>query len=226
MAIVVISFIALLAVSVGLIAIVKSKEQRTKRSKELEALAASLGLEHLTKGDTAFRDAWSALPGIPKTGECRHVMFGSLDGMPVTAFRHRYVVSTGQSTQVIFNWVLSTDIPAWPAVQLKPRSGLARMFGGRSRVSGDDAFDRAWVIKAEDPAFAEALLGPDVRGLLMAQLRGERWVRIRRWHVFEGKLCMVTRSNLSADRVREGFGALASMLAAIGRESAITEAIA
>jgi hypothetical protein len=224
MAVVVISFLLLVAVSVAVLAVMRSRSQAERRNRGLVELAADLGLEHLDKADTEFRDAWSALPGIPRSGECRHVMFGALGGLPVTAFRHRYVVSTGQSTQVIFHWVFSTDVPHWPATHLKPRSGLARLLGKRSGVSSDPALDRAWVIKAEDRAFADTLLGPPVRSLLAEQLQGERWVRGRRWHVLEGKLCLVNRGNLSDERVRAGFAALESMLAAIGREPVGREA--
>ncbi len=220
MPVVLISILALFIVLTAVM-VVRTKRRRGQRSGELAELASSLGLEHIDKADSAFRDAWAELPGIPKAGECRHVMYGSLGGLAVTAFRHRYVVSTGQSTQVIHHWVFSTDVPEWPATHLRPRAGIARMLGVRSRVSSDELFDRAWVIKTDDPAFADTLLGPAVRELLREQLGGERWVRARRWHVFRGKLCMVTRRDLSAGQVRAGFDALEAMMRAIAREPAL-----
>jgi hypothetical protein len=188
-------FIAAMFAVMALIVLVR-KRQRGVHAKNLHDAAVELGLRYEAKGDTAFRDAWSALPGIPNRGEVRHVCFGEYRGLPVTAFRHRYVVSTGQSSAAVVHWVFATDTPQWPALHLRRRSSFGRLLGMRSAVTGDPAFDRAWVVKAESEAFAAEVLSAGVREFLM---RPEpviaRWATVR-WHFVGGKVCLVVRGGV------------------------------
>jgi hypothetical protein len=190
------------------------RKLRAKRN-TIEAEVGALGLHYEAKGDTAFRDAWSALPGLPKRGDVRHVCFGEYRGLPVTAFRHRYVVSTGQSSASVVHWVFSTDTPHWPALHLRRRSGLGRLLGMRSTITGDPEFDRMWVVKAESEGFAAEVLGDSVRGFLM---RPEpvmaRWATVR-WHFVGGKACLVVRGEVKADAVGPALDHLVGMWSAL-----------
>ena len=136
-------------------AIGASRMKERARSGSFQSLAAELALAYEPKAPRDFRDAWAVLPEIPKQGDIQHLLYGAHGDAPITAFRHRYVVSTGHSAVTIVNWVFSTEVPNWPEIHLKPRAFLARTLGKRSNVVLDDLrFDGRWVVKAPDRAFA------------------------------------------------------------------------
>lgn len=151
------------------------------------------GLHYEAKGDAEFASAWSVVPGLTKRGTVHHVAFGDYRELPVTAFRHRYIVHTGQGAAVILHWVFATDTPQWPSIHLRRRSWMARAVGLRSRVTDDAAFNRMWAVKTKDPKFAEELLSPAVRALLMPlNTEFSRW-STPQWHFVGGKVCFVVR---------------------------------
>ena len=209
-AIVVIGCVVALLLVFGVV-IVGTRSRQQALNAKIRAGAESLGLVYEPKGERAFRDAWSAVPGLPKRGEVHHVMFGAYDGIPVTCFRHRYVMNTGQSAAVIIHWVFSTDTPHWPEVHVQRRAWLARVCGVRSRVSEDEAFDRAWAIKAKSREFAADLLSSDVRAFLAHPTAHiSKWASPR-WHFVGGKVCMVVRADIKPEHLKGALDHLVGM---------------
>lgn len=201
-AIIVLGGLAAIALFGAIGAIVSAQKRKERAKKEaFEDLATDMGLTYEENAPTDFRDAWSVLPEIPKQGEVHHLMYGTLDGLPVTFFRHRYVVSTGQTTAVIIHWVFSSEVPDWPEVHIKRRSFFARAFGGRSTVTNDDRFNREWIVKTDDPAFARTLLREQAIELIGAPRPDSKRLR-ESWHVVGGKLCCVVRASLDAPALR------------------------
>lgn len=205
--------VALVILVIALMA--RSAHARAK-SVQYEQAAAALGLRYEPTGDAGFRAAWSALPELPAKGKIEHVVFGEHRGVAVTAFRHHHVVSTGQSAAVIVHWVFSTETPEWPAVHLRRRSALGLLFGHRSRVTSDAVFDRAWVIKADSPAFAAEILTEPVRRMLMAPVPQKSRGTKCSWRIRDARLCLLVRGAVRPeqlaphlDRVVEVWAAMA-----------------
>ena len=215
-------FVALLLLALGAIvglAVASQRRRERAKSESFQRLAAELGLAYEPKGGKDFRDAWTVLPQIPRQGEVHHLMYGEIDGAPVTFFRHRYVVSTGQATSVVVHWVFSTEVASWPEIHIKRRGALRRMLGGRSaNASEDDLFNRAWVVKSDDRAFARAFLNERVRGVLGESVRDSRRKIRESWHVVGGKLCCVTRVTADESIIRRQAHRLLTMRAAASGE--------
>ncbi len=216
--------VALLALAVvaTIVAVAAHKRHERSRSESFRRLAGELGLEYREKADREFRDAWTALPQIPKKGDVHHLMYGEIDEHPVTLFRHRYVISTGQGTNVIVHWVLSTEVPAWPELHIKRRGAVRAILGGRSDVSEDERFNRQWSVRTDDPQFARALLNARVRELLERPRRASRRRGRETWHVIGAKLCCVVRGSRDADDLRHDAARLLKMRSAISGEQVST----
>lgn len=191
------------------------RRHRMVSNAKMQSAAESLRLMYEPKGEKAFRDAWSAVPGLPKRGEVHHVMFGEYAGLPITCFRHRYVVSTGKSAAVIMHWVFSTDTPAWPEMHLRRRSWVGKVLGQRSNVSDNFAFDRGWVIKAESKEFAAGLLSESVQEFLLRPTTQICKRASPRWHFVGGKACMVVRADVKPEHLRAGLDHLVGMWTAL-----------
>jgi hypothetical protein len=206
-------------------AIASTKLREKSRSEAFAQLASELDLTYEPKAPRDFRDAWAVLPQIPKQGDVHHLIYGAHAGVPVTTFRHRYVVSTGQSAAVIMHWVFSTEVPDWPEVQIKRRSAIARAFGKRSNIVLDDEhFDRHWIIKTKNPAFARAMLSPATREFIAGpRADGKKYREM--WHIVGGKLCCVVRTNLDAAGVREELRRLHIMLDTLSGQRVLVEAL-
>ncbi|MEO1129028.1 MAG: hypothetical protein AAFX05_04875 [Planctomycetota bacterium] len=228
-------FMGALLVVVGVFIVLGVRASiRAKKARDagLADWAVQAGLVHEDKGDKDFRKAWSVLPEIPNQGEIHHLMYGEIDGTSVTLFRHRYVVSTGQTTMVIIHWVISSDIPDWPELHLRKRSGFAKMLGARSNVASDAAFDRHWVIKAKNPGFAAAMLRPHVMQLLSPTAHGTSprqhrlaSKRLRGWHLLQGKLCAVYRGGMQPQDLDAAVGNLIAVREAIANEQQANQLI-
>ena len=219
--------IVALLIVFGLIAVsatvASTKLRERSKSEAFEKLARELDLTYEPKAARDFRDAWAVLPEIPKQGDVHHLIYGAHRAVPLTLFRHRYVVSTGQSAAVIIHWVFGAEAPNWPEVHLKRRSAIARALGKRSNVTEDEDFDRRWVIKTKDASFARALLGPGTREFLAAPRHDGKKIR-ENWHIVGGKICCVVRSNLDAPGVREQIQRLYTMLATVSGERVTSQA--
>ncbi len=205
-----IAFVAILGVL-----IVGTRHRQRMTNANIQGIAESLGLLYEAKGERAFRDAWSAVPGLPKRGDVNHVIFGDYAGLPVTCFRHKYVVSTGQSTAVIVHWVFATDTPHWPAMHVHRRNWVSKALKMRSHVSEDAAFDRAWSIKAESKEFCAGMLTEPVREFLARPTTHITKRVSPKWHFVGGKACMVVRADIKPENLRGALDHLIGMWTAL-----------
>lgn len=218
-----ITLVVLLVLAAGAVVAVTIASQRRReraKSESFQQLAHELGLAYEPKAPRGFRDEWTVLPQIPKQGDVAHLMYGQISDVPVTFFRHRYVVSTGQATSVIVHWVFVTPAPNWPEVHLKRRSLLRTLLGGRSTITDDHRFNLEWVIKTPDPAFAKALLNARVRAFLEEPERADGKKVRETWHVVAGNLCCVTRTTATDALIRRQARRLLDMRALVSGERA------
>lgn len=117
-------------------------------------------------------DTYSDLP--MKTGgtrmRFRNVIQGRLAGYPLTGFDFSYETSTSKSTTVHSLQVLAVELPIRLPLLRVTRQGLgarvAIVFGGQDIVIGDDAFDQAFRVRADDEAAVRRLLLPMAPALL------------------------------------------------------------
>ena len=179
-------------------------------------LAGRLGLGYLPKSDADFQKAWTKLPEVGRGGKVLHVVFGEIDGVGVTAFRHRMVVSTGQTTMVINTWVVAADTPDWPDVGVTKLPLLQRLAWRSLGVTDDEAFDKRWKVSTKNRPFARDLLGEPLRAIIQASgAKGRRW-RAHAWRLFGAKLCLIVRSDLDASALSDAIDTLLAATRAVG----------
>jgi hypothetical protein len=118
-----------------------------------------------------------------------HVVRGRLAGLPFTAFDYSYETTstsssssgsgTTSSTTTHRIQVVAIDGPAgWPAVRVSPQhlgSRLAVLFGRQDVQIGQDEFDRAFRVRADDEDAARRLIAP-MASALLARTDQEFWV--------------------------------------------------
>jgi hypothetical protein len=216
--------VGLLCVFLVVFIIVATVRDRRRKVAELRAAAEAMGLSFMPKGDKDFAAAWSVIKPLHKGGAVTNVVFGTLaSGPTVTAFKHFYVVSTGQGAHVVHHAVVAVDTPAWPRVEIKRRNAvmkwlqgaLSRKKTGPSAPDSDGAgdgratFDREWVVDAEDAAFAESLL---TEAVCMAMSLHEKAVA---WWFVGGKVAVLRSDALTPDLLAESIAQIESVSAAM-----------
>jgi hypothetical protein len=103
-----------------------------------------------------------------------HTIEGSLDGVHVKVWQWQ-----GQFVHVEYTAWLSPPADMRLHVQREGIVGkLGHLFGKHDIEVGDPEFDRAWKVKADEPARAQALLNPEVRKVLAAWKKADLNVRI------------------------------------------------
>jgi hypothetical protein len=207
----------------GFVIVVTVRDRRRKQA-ELQAAVAAMGLSFMPKGDKDFAAAWSVIKPLHKGGSVTNVIFGSLaSGLTVTAFKHLYLVSTGQGAHVVHHAVVAVDTPAWPRIEIKRRNAVMKWLqGALSRKKPDlgepapdepdggrVAFDRDWTVDAEDPAFAEAVLTDPVRLAMSVHEKAVAW-----WFV-GGKMAVLRSDALTPDLLAESISQIESVWAAL-----------
>ena len=167
--------------------------------------ATALGLSYIDKGEHEFRDAWTSLPEVAKNGTIRHIIFGSINGIEATAFQHSMVVQTGQVPVTVVKSIYTCETPLVPHASVRTRSALGSIllrFGlGRGVPSGDPVFDAKWRVVCDEWEFARALLTPDLRSHISTK-------RAVVWRLHDGRLCLIYRGKMRAERVGASFARL------------------
>ncbi len=218
------------AALVGII-IAAAKHNRRKQA-EFKAAIEAMGLALQPKGDKAFAKAWSIVKPLTKGGTVTNIVFGPLgSGLALTAFKHLYMVSTGKSTHVVQHAVIAVDTPAWPKVEISRRNSLVKWVRGMMGKGKPDpaapppnmeesaraAFDRDWIVNADDPGFADLLLTSQVREALAADEKVSAW-----WFV-GGKMVALRQSDLTAEVLSLGIAQIERVWDAIPPEIAGAE---
>jgi len=208
----------ILAVVVGLVTALKRRRAASTAPAAPagpEQLAAKLGLAYLDKGVKGFHHDLGPLPGIPRGGDIRHVMTGTMHGRDLLVFQHTYVVNTGQAVIPVHHTVLTTPAPPWPVVTVLPRRGLRalayRLGLRRGLLLEDEAFNLAFRIRTDDEEFALTLLDPDLQQFLREH------VRIT-WHVHAGRAAMIYGGAVKVDRLEASLDRLRRFWENVPRE--------
>jgi len=162
-----------IVIAVMILIIRAARRSGPKRADKPGEVAARLGLTYRKKGEKAFHRAFGPLPGIPRSGSVQHVFTGVLDGRPVTAFQHFYMVTTGQATIPIYHTICIREAPPWPPVKVAPRNPIGRLLYRlgmrRGLLLEEEAFNAAMKVKAADEDFALLLLHPEMQQFILAQ---------------------------------------------------------
>lgn len=212
----------IVAAVIGLI-VAGVKESRRKQAAFADGVA-SMGLSLQLKGDKEFAKAWSIVKPLTKGGTVTNIVFGTLNsGLTLTAFKHVYVVSTGKSTHVVQNAVIAVDTPEWPKVEITRRNAVAKWVRGLFGKDKPDPaapppgleesekaeFERNWIVNADDAAFAEALLTPEVR----AELESDE--KVAAWWFVGGKMLSLRATSPTLDLLTDGIAQIERVWAAI-----------
>lgn len=173
-----------LAGLVVLIAVkVRAAQQNKARAIELQHWVKEQGYS-FSADEPDLAQSYPALPFAAdhrRRPRFRNVVRGRLAGLPLTAFDYSYKELPGRDSDnaTIYLQVLAVEVaPGWPAVRVSVRdfgTKLALAFGGQDLKIGDDAFDRAFRVRAADEAGARKLLAPMAPALL-ARTDQEFWV--------------------------------------------------
>ncbi len=167
-----------------------------KRKAAIDALFAELGFTLVRKPDIAASEAiWEPFSYFKhlKYGAKKVKWFatGKIDGRDVTVIEHLYTVSTGQSTATIMHVCVACPCPMhWPMVELRGEhvfDRLAHALGSSELKLESEAFNRRWLISAQDEDHAIMLLTPEVQELLSDSPGGESWAIGRGWARLSGK---------------------------------------
>ncbi len=167
-----------------------------KRRRGIQEFVAAHDLIYEKKGDKAFRKAWAALPELPDRGNITNLIYGLMGDHEMTLFEHTHVVMAGNTPMAIMHTVAAAEIsPGIPETHLIRKNlwrSLASALRGAEKVGmSDPEFDREWLVRADDPEYAHALLTPEVRALLRDRKTD------RGWHFFGGKAAVVLRRQMS-----------------------------
>lgn len=177
-----------------------ARRNRPKRAEKPEEVAARLGLTYEKKAEKAFHRAFGPLPGIPRTGSVQHVFTGSLDGRPVTAFQHFYMITTGQATIPIYHTICITEAPSWPPVKIGRRNLIGRLLyrAGlrRGLMLEDETFNATRTIKAADEDFALTLLGPEMQQFILAHPGIT-------WQINPGHIALISGGQMKLDLLEQ-----------------------
>lgn len=215
------AIIAALAAGLAIVVVVMiliiraARRNQPKRAEKPEQVAARLGLSYEKKAEKAFHRAFGPLPGIPRSGSVQHVFTGSLDGRPVTAFQHFYMITTGQATIPIYHTICIAEAPSWPPVKVAPRNAIGRLLyrAGvrRGLLLEEEAFNAAIKVKAADEDFALLLLHPDMQQFILAHPGIT-------WQINPGHVALISGGQMKFDLLEQRLEILRAFRQLIGEE--------
>lgn len=137
----------------------------------LVVLAVVLGIRHQRLMNERWSE-WARIRGLALSGSYPMVeLAGTLHGLGVQMVTHRYVHRSRRGRRVSYKHeVIAT--PHLPLGDLTlSREGffasIGKVFGGQDIVTGDPAFDAAFVVRSANEPAARAVLTPAVRAALL-----------------------------------------------------------
>jgi hypothetical protein len=174
------------------------RKRRAAAEAHLEDLEADHGLVPVDQPDKKLHRRFGALPGIPKHGDVKIALEGTVAGRPLTAFQHHYIINTGQAVIPVYHAVFVTPVPVWPKVKVQPRGRFGRLlmrFNLRRGMTLDDPrFNRQCRVTTDDEDFALVLLHPEMQHLLAEKPSIT-------WHVGGGWCAMIYNGQLRLERM-------------------------
>lgn len=160
------------------------------------------------RAEKELATAWSFLPEVPRNGKMGPLIYADVEadgpGSPpreVTIFQHTYTTMVGSTPSQVAHSVYSLDAgPEWPDLSIHRRHrGLVGLlsnwrFTGRAVPTGDERFDERRFVLCRDEAFVRRLLTPELREHVLSK-DGVMW------RISHGRLCLIYRGRLRADRM-------------------------
>ncbi|MCK4872962.1 MAG: hypothetical protein KAS72_09575 [Phycisphaerales bacterium] len=206
------------------LAVVASKRLAEKRRAEMDAAMRDAGFETITDPEQSPRLDWvGSIKGLSGgTRNITNAWAGLVDDRDIELVQHRYVISTGQTTQVILHRIAAAPMPAhWPIVRLSAENVFTKLgaaFGLRDVQVEDEKFNQRWRIKTDDAEFAQLLLGQSVQAILRDAQPGQSWM------VTAGRLIVIERGRFEAAHLPRMTEMLVRVADAIPPELAAWEA--
>jgi hypothetical protein len=122
---------------------------------------------------------------------------GAVEGRQVFLIDHAYTVHTGKSNHTVHHTAAATACPAqWPVVSLKGQNlvtGWWANLHGRDMTLENEAFNKRWIVRAENEDFALLVLSPQVQEFLCNAPSGETW------QIGHGWICWYRQKGLQID---------------------------
>ncbi len=190
------------AMAIGFIMLIRYASRAERLRTDILARAIeSMGVQVIkaTSGNRAA--GWAPFSHLKhlNTGERGLVWYasGEIDGKYISIAEHRYVVSTGKSSHVVWHTLASCDVhERWPSVTLRPESfidKLADRLGMRDVKVESERFNSIWRVKSENENFAVLLLSTEVQGWLETEGGADSW------HIGDGHIVRSRRKRLEPD---------------------------
>lgn len=198
--IIAVGLLVLFVILTVLIIVVIAHYQRV-RTQAIAIVADHFGLRHVNKPPKHERE--SLFSSFRSFTMLRHGaknlkwwMGGQVDGRPIEAIEHTYIVSTGKSAHAVTHSVIATPVPhAWPQLALTSRHIFATWWNsvtGHDFKVENEAFNARWIIKTNNRDFTLLFLTPEIQQFLAASPRAESW------QLANGSLAMVMKKRLDA----------------------------
>jgi len=163
-------------------------------------MAAQFDLTYQAKAESAFHQQFGKLPGIPsgRGGKVEHVFVGRIAGRLITAFQHLYITMAGQTPVPVYHTVLVLATRPWPALTVRRRGALGRLFYRMGVRRGlqleNEAFNLGMRVTTADPDFAVLILGPEMQRFLLDSPAVT-------WHIDHGRVAAISNGRMRFDRI-------------------------
>ena len=126
-------------------------------------------------------------------GSAINFIEGQVAGRQVRVFDHRYVVSTGKSSHVVYHGVVAVSFSAQtPSFELRPHrfwDKVNAMFGKRDIELGYTDLDEMFYISADDERFIQTLIDPQTELRLRDQPKTRMACQDSNTVMLQRKLC-------------------------------------
>ncbi len=122
---------------------------------------------------------------------------GEVEGRQVFLIEHAYTVHTGKSNHTVHHTAAAIACPSqWPVVSLKGQNVVTGWWAnlhGRDMKLENEAFNKQWIVRAENEDFALLVLSPQVQDFLCNAPSGETW------QIGHGWICWYRQKRLKID---------------------------
>lgn len=200
----------LLVAMIGGVTLRSRMKSRTPKLR-IPDVATSLGLEYTEKADAGFGATIKGIPRISWKATNQHVIRGWVAERAFMAFENYYMVYTGHATIPVHHTVLTLGAPGdWGTVQVVPRNAMSRFTHrlgvGRGLQLDSDQFNSTFKVDTDNESFAIVLLSQAMQAFLLEKPSVA-------WRVEPGRISLVYRGKMRADRLEQAMQRLAQFWA-------------
>jgi len=137
--------------------------------------------------------ALQLLPTVHKGGEIVGLHVARVRGRESVVFEHTWTIGLVQTALKVRTVTAAVEAPSsWPAVVIRPRTGLLRRPRRDELRLEHDQFTRRFRVRAADEDFAILLLGPELQDWLAGRSRAT-------WQVLPGALAVTRPGRVKTD---------------------------